>query len=118
MPRFSLNEKYGAIDRVKFSATANGLGVYELLPYDPLLNENPPFIGFSLLDQKLSNTLNCFIFDSSGNAELEKFIFAERVELRINRKLKPGRIRMNCTAKDNEGWRWFGYQFIMPNYLD
>ena len=38
--------------------------------------------------------------------------------LRINRKLKPGRIRMNCTAKDNEGWRWFGYQFIMPNYLD
>jgi len=118
LPRFSLNEKYGAIDRVKFSATANGLGVYELLPYDPLLNENPPFIGFSLLDQKLSNTLNCFIFDSSGNAELKKFIFAERVELRINRKLKPGRIRMNCTAKDNEGWRWFGYQFIMPNYLD
>ena len=30
LPRFSLNEKYGAIDRVKFAANAKGLGIYDL----------------------------------------------------------------------------------------
>ena len=26
------------------------LGVYDFIPIDPQINENPPYIGFSLLD--------------------------------------------------------------------
>ena len=119
LPRFSLNEKYGNIDRVIFSANAKGIGIYDFVPADPLLSENPPFIGFSLLDKKLAKTLNCFIFDSKGNVEIEQYIFGERVENRVKRKLNAGRVRMNCTAKgDDNIWRWYGKQFIVPNYLD
>jgi len=118
LPRFSMNEKYGDIDRLKFSAKSKGLGVYDLTPINPEFNENPPFIGFSLLNEKLSSSLNCFIFDGSGNIESELFNFEERIEIRLKRKVTYGRVRMNCTAKDRLGnWRWFGHQFIMPKYL-
>ena len=114
LPRFSLNERYGKTDRVIFAANTKGLGVYDFVPPDPQIKENPPFIGFSLLDQKLSQKINCFIFDSNGKAESELFKFNERIEIRINRKLEKGRVRLNCTTKDDNGnWRWFGHQFIL-----
>ena len=114
LPRFSLNEKYGELDRVKFAANAKGLGVYDFIPQDPTLKENPPYIGFSLLDEKLTPSLDCFIFDSKGQVEKELFKFNERIEIRLNRKLTPGRSRLNCTAKGKDSkWRWFGHQFYL-----
>jgi len=114
LPRFSLNEKYGNIDRVRFAAQTKGLGVYDFLPSDPHIFDNPPFIGFSLLDETLAPKLNCFIFDGDGQVKNEIFNFNERIEIRLNRKLKKGRSRLNCTAKDIEGnWRWFGHQFYL-----
>ncbi len=112
LPRFSLNEKYGEIDRVIFASSSKGLGIYDFIPNDPTINENPPFIGFSLLDEKLSTSLNCFIFDMKGQVEKEIYKFNERVEIRLSRELSKGRSRINCTAKDSQGhWRWFGHQF-------
>ena len=112
MPRFALNEQYGEIDRVKFAANSKGMGVYDFVPKNPVIIDNPPYIGFSLLDQSLSKNLNCFVFDRDGQVENEMFKFNERIEIRLNRKLNIGRTRMNCTAKDQDGnWRWFGHQF-------
>ncbi len=114
LPRFSLNEKYGEIDRVKFAASAKGLGVYDFIPTNPTIDENPPFIGFSLLDEKITRSLDCFIFDSQGQVEREIYKFNERIEIRLSRDLSSGRSRMNCTAKDQNGkWRWFGHQFYL-----
>ena len=112
LPRFSLNEKYGELDRVKFATSAQGLGVYDFIPANPTIDQNPPFIGFSLLDNKKVQGLDCFVFDSKGQVEREIFKFNERVEIRLNRELSTGRSRMNCTVKDSAGvWRWFGHQF-------
>ena len=112
LPRFSLNEKYGELDRVKFATSAQGLGVYDFIPENPTIDQNPPFIGFSLLDNKKVQGLDCFIFDSKGQVEREIFKFNERVEIRLGRELSTGRSRMNCTVKDSSGvWRWFGHQF-------
>ena len=114
MPRFSLNERYGKIDRVKFAASVKGLGVYDFIPINPRLSENPPYIGFSLLDQLLTKNIECFVFDSDGLVENELFKFNERVEKRLLRKLNKGRSRLNCTAKDKKNnWRWFGHQFVL-----
>ena len=114
LPRFSLNEKYGNIDRVKFAANTKGLGVYDFIPTNPHIFENPPFIGFSLLDQMLAKNINCFIFDSDGQVETETFTFNERIEIRLKRKINKGRSRLNCTTKDSKNnWRWFGHQFYM-----
>ena len=114
LPRFSLNEKYGKIERVKFAASSKGLGVYDFIPTDPTISENPPYIGFSVLDQNLVLSLNCFVFDSAGQVKKELFKFNERIEIRLARKLNKGRSRINCTAKDKNGnWRWFGHQFYL-----
>ena len=114
LPRFSLNERYGEIERVKFAANTKGLGVYDFVPTNPQIIDNPPYIGFSLLDQKLANTIDCFIFDSQGQVDNEIFRFNERIEIRLNRKLNAGRSRLNCTAKDSKNnWRWFGHQFYL-----
>ncbi len=114
LPRFSLNEKYGAIDRVKFAANAKGLGIYDFIPKDPTIYDNPPFIGFSLLDEKLVPSIDCFVFDSKGEVAKEIFKFNERIEIRLTRKLTEGRSRMNCTAKGSDDlWRWFGHQFYL-----
>ena len=112
LPRFALNEKYGDIERFKFAANAKGLGVYDFMPNNPNILENPPYIGFSLLDQKLANKINCFVFDQNGEVSKEIYRFNERIEIRLNRKLSKGRTRLNCTVKD-EYWRWFGYQFYI-----
>ena len=112
LPRFSLNERYGEIDRVKFAASSKGLGVYDFMPQNPTIKQNPPFIGFSLLDDKKVQSLDCFIFDSKGQVDREIYKFNERVEIRLSRELSPGRSRMNCTVKGSDGnWRWFGHQF-------
>mgnify|MGYP001173432431 CR=1 FL=1 len=112
LPRFSLNEKYGEIDRVIFAANAKGLGVYDFIPPNPTILNNPPFIGFSLLDEQITNSLDCFIFDMKGQVDKEIFKFNERIEIRLSRELSKGRSRINCTAKDLDGnWRWFGHQF-------
>ena len=114
LPRFSLNEKYGDIERVKFISSNKGLGVYDFVPQNPHLKQNPPYIGFSLLDEKLSFNLNCFLFDSKGHVDNEVFKFNERIEIRLKRKLNKGRTRLNCTVKDTQGyWRWFGMQFYL-----
>ena len=114
LPRFSLNEKYSEIDRVKFAATSKGLGVYDFMPSNPTITNNPPYIGFSMLDDSLVPPLDCFIFDNDGLVEKELFKFNERVEIRLSRKLKKGRSRMNCTTKDKNGnWRWYGHQFYL-----
>ena len=105
LPRFALNEKYGSIERIQFSANAKGLGVYELIPSDPMLNENPPFIGFSLLDKKFSKIINCFVYDAQGIVENDIYKFEERIEIRLKRKLKQGRVRMNCTAKSDDNYQ-------------
>jgi len=114
LSRFSLNERYGEIDRVKFAASVKGLGVYDFVPTNPHITENPPYIGFSLLDQLLAKNIECFIFDSGGQVENELFKFNERIEIRLLRKLNKGRTRLNCTTKDKKNnWRWFGHQFFL-----
>ena len=114
LPRFSLNERYGDIDRVKFAAATKGLGVYDFIPSNPQIIKNPPFIGFSLFDKKLVTSIDCFIFDNIGQIKSEIFKFNERVEIRLERKISKGRSRLNCTAKDQlDNWKWFGHQFYI-----
>ena len=113
LPRFSLNERYGNIDRVKFTANLKGIGIYDFVPSNPNISENPPFIGFSLLDQSLAKNIECFIFDKKGKVDSEMFKFNERIEIRLLRKIQKGRSRLNCTVKSNNIWRWFGRQFFL-----
>ena len=63
---------------------AKGLEFYDFIPQDPTIYENPPFIGFPLLDEKLVPSIDCFVFDSKGEVEKEIFKFNERIEIRLS----------------------------------
>ena len=113
LPRFALNERYGGIDRFRLITNALPLPVSDILPMDPLVNDNPPAFGFTVSKAIGSiDRLACF---SSNEGELRLERLGRRVEARFNSMLPKGRSRINCTLPGpGKRWRWFGVQFLVP----
>lgn len=114
LPRFAINETYGALSRFQLAANALPMGAREIVPVDPVLGPNPPAFGFTIapgfdpLDQ-----LNCFASHESTPARLER-LGERRFEVRLVAPFPQGRGRLNCTVRANDGrWRWFGTQFYV-----
>lgn len=116
LPRFAMNERFGAVARFRMAGSGLPLPVNDVLPADTVLRgENPPAFGFTVADGigSLKN-LACFASNQSGAAQLER-LGSRRFEVRLDKPFAAGRGRINCTlrAKGNR-WRWFGRQFYIP----
>ena len=112
LPRFSLNEKYGDIDRFKFAANSYALQMKNNFPKDRTIkNINPPLLGFTLLNN-IESSIKCYS-SHNINAKLTK-IGEKRIEIRFDREFPKGRTRINCTTNDKGKWRWTGFQFFNP----
>ncbi len=114
LPRFPLNEAYGDMDRFRLVANALPLPVDGITPADMSLRsaaQNPPNFGFTVAaDLGNLSGLNCFA--SAGEPEMMRL--DQRIELRFTTALPAGRVRINCTLRDDSGrWRWFGTQFVV-----
>ncbi len=114
LPRFSLTELYGDLERFLMVTNAYPLPVQDIEPADPYLKTGSFFTGFTVTEglQNDTNNLSCFI-SGEGKANVETL--GNRVEIRSETDLKDQtRIRLNCTmpgpvSKDDEtGWRWLG----------
>lgn len=114
LPRFALNERYGALDRFTLVAQALPLPVADVTPSDPVLVDNPPSFGFTVTaDVGDLGRLNCYA--SGAGATTVERLGARRIEVRIGEPFAPGRARINCTLPGPDGrWRWFGMQFLVP----
>lgn len=124
LPRFALNEHYGAVDRFRMVAAALPIPAADVLPENPALDgdDNPPRYGFTVTDAALTgrlDALNCFGPDGQP-ARTE--ILGPRVEVRLAAPLPPGRGRINCTlpgtGADKGRWHWRGMQFVTPGGED
>lgn len=114
MPRFTINEQLGSIERFRLAAQALPLPVTEITPRDMRIDANPPAFGFTT-DPIVGDLegLACFAV-GYGRAQLER-VGERRVEIRLGEPFPPGRARINCTMPAAEGrWRWFGAQFYVP----
>jgi len=112
LPRFSMNEKYGDIDRFKFAANAKALSVKEITPRNLIIeNVNPPLMGFTLIND-IQSRISCYP-SHNLKASITK-LSEKRIEIRFNNEFPKGRTRVNCTTNDNNEWRWFGLQFFRP----
>jgi peptidoglycan/xylan/chitin deacetylase (PgdA/CDA1 family) len=112
LPRFSLNEAFGDIDRFRLVANALPIPFTDLTPSDPLLTVNPPPFGFTLKqpDMELPG-LACYAV-AQGQVQADRL--GPRVEVRLVRPFQPGRGRINCTARTRDGrWRWLGMQYYV-----
>tara|TARA_E500000331_G_scaffold358558_1_gene426621 strand:- start:10227 stop:11201 length:975 start_codon:yes stop_codon:yes gene_type:complete len=117
LPRFSMSDKYGDLDRLKLAINALPLVVSDITPTDHFIGSearNPPAIGFTInADIKQQNSLSCFL-SHAGRANVEK-LGATRVEIRVQSAFPRGRTRLNCTMRTPDGrWRWYGRQFFRP----
>jgi len=115
LPRFSLNETYGAMARFQTLASAKSLNAYDVTPREMTLDpgSNPPAFGFTISEAIGDfGSLACY---GSGVGKLKLSRLGDRrVEARFPRRLGQGRHRVNCTLPADKGrWRWFGRQFYV-----
>ena len=114
LPRFSMTEHFGSIDRFRMAARALPLPFSELEPKDMKLGDSKFKAGFTL-PESLKNPISCYV-DGKQDQNLERL--GQRVEIRPEDDyLNETRIRMNCTMQgpknddDQETWRWLGLLF-------
>lgn len=117
LPRFALNERYGAMDRFRTLASAMPLIARDVTPRDMRLDadNNPPAFGFTV-DPAVGDlsALACYA-GAAGKLRLQR-LGGRRIEARLTERLGVGRHRVNCTLPAGAGrWRWFGRQFYVPN---
>ena len=115
MPRFALNENYGKLERFIFSANTKPLIVSNFSPNKIFLTDDKqPEIHFDILSNISIDQLNCF--DNSGGNWKDSKVDIDKnkhVTLRLKNSFLSGRGRINCTARYNSEWLWFGYQFTI-----
>ena len=124
LPRFTMTDMFGDIDRFRLTASALPLPVTDVTPDDMSIKQNPPLVGFTVTPELTSlSKLSCF---ASGIGKIAvKRLGGSRVEIRIDEPLEDRRTRINCTLPDDtvipgqgQIWRWFGMQLIEPAYTD
>ena len=114
MPRFSINENFGDIDRFIFAAAAKPLIIKNLLPLDMLVkNPNSLKVKFELIDKKFSKNLQCFANPSNEWISISLIKDNKNISFEEIYEFKKGRVRLNCTLKYNKNWYWFGYQLLI-----
>lgn len=121
LPRFTMTENYGSLERFQLVTNAKPFPVHSIEPRDPYLKTNTPAIGFSVsenLSDQLDN-LSCFV--SGQDKPKIEILGQNRVELKLSEEISEGRTRVNCTLPlphktgEKPSWRWFGLLLINRN---
>ncbi len=116
LPRFPINEKYGDLKRFKF--------LVELLPFQykkvypnekVIVNNNPPEMKIEFFEEQKISNINCFSNEGDGWDKSKFKLVNNNLKIIFRDKFKTRRGRVNCSIKDEEGWRWFGIQFVFKN---
>ena len=115
LPRFALNEQYGALNRFKLIVNTLPLPVSEFTPKSLIIGKtNPPNVGFTVIPSlKNLNRISCFTSEEGKVATT--LLGTSRVEVRMTKPFIKGRNRLNCTLPGRGGrWHWLGAIFVVP----
>jgi peptidoglycan/xylan/chitin deacetylase (PgdA/CDA1 family) len=114
LPRFTMTERYGDLDRFRMVTAALPLPVTGIEPEDPYIKDGEWFTGFTLPEALAdeSASLSCFL---SGLSAPQIQRLGRRIEIRsATPTLGISRLRLNCTMNgplNEDGFeqtRWFG----------
>ena len=113
LPRFAFNESYSNLDRFKLIINSRALPVRDVLPRSPMLDINPPAVGFTVnAEINGLGALSCFPSHLNEPATINK-IGGSRIEIRFDKPFPTGRHRINCTMPGPDGrWYWYGMPFF------
>jgi len=114
LPRYPLVANFSDLARFRTVVDSLPLPVTDLVPINPLIQKNPPILGFTISsDLGPLQQLACYLA-RSGKLNLEQ-LGPNRIEVRFPKPLEKGRSRINCTLPGPGGrWRWFGMQLLVP----
>ncbi len=117
LPRFAVNERFGDIGRFRLIASTKALPIEDLTPLNPVVTaaSNPPLYGFTV-DMTIGglSAMACYPSHLGRAADL-LMPSRNRLEVRFEEPLPPGRSRINCTMPAGGGrWYWLGSFFYVP----
>ena len=116
LPRFPINEKYGDLERFKFIVELLPLQYKEIYPQEKIIdNNNPPEMKVEFFKDQKINNINCYSNEGNGWDSSKLKIEKNILKINFRDKFNTRRGRINCSMKDEMGWRWFGIQFIVKN---
>ena len=116
LPRFPINEKYGDLDRFKFLVKLLPLQYKKILPEEKIIEtNNPPELKVEFFKEQKIDNINCFSNEGNGWDKSKITIENNFLEIQFRNKFNTRRGRINCSLNDDEGWRWFGIQFVLKN---
>lgn len=117
VPRFTMTEGFGDIERFRTVASALPIPAYDIEPEQHILTTPEPLFGFSVPEHEimLLKDIQCFI-SGQGSANISA-IGTNRIEIRPPMPLEDERVRINCTlnsgTKEMPQWRWFGMHYSL-----
>tara|TARA_Y100001970_G_scaffold215199_1_gene263211 strand:- start:13573 stop:14622 length:1050 start_codon:yes stop_codon:yes gene_type:complete len=116
LPRFPINEKYGDLERFKFLINLLPFQYKKITPEEKIVDKNnPPLMQVEFFKEQKINNINCFSNEGNGWDKSKLDIKSKLLKVIFRDEFKTRRGRINCSIKDDEGWRWFGVQFILKN---
>ena len=118
LPRFPINEKYGDIKRFKFIIDLLPLQYKKISIEGITENKNPPKMSVEFFKEQKIDNINCFSNEGAGWDKSQIKIKNNILEVNFRDKFFTRRGRINCSINDNEGWRWFGTQFVFKEILE
>ena len=120
LPRFPINEKYGALERFTSLSKTLPFKYKEIIPEEKYLLKinNPPEVKIEFYENiKNLKLINCYSNEGNQwrNSKIE-FISKNILKVFINEKFVGERGRINCSLRDSSGfWRWLGIQFVISD---
>ena len=118
LPRFPINEEYGDLDRFDFLTKLKPLEYKNVNLNDNYIvpSNNPPKLSIEFFEnQKNINKINCFSNEGNKWDKTKINFIGNKMFVEFRDKFTFRRGRINCSMKDEAGWRWFGLQFSIKN---
>lgn len=125
LPRFSMTEGYGDLERFRLISSSLPLPFTDISPNTTLQDHDAVIsAGFTIPDEykPLIKQISCFM-SSKGRIDFE-VLGENRIEIREENLSRNERIRLNCTAPGviEDGvvtrWRWFGMLLKFHNHSE
>ena len=116
LPRFPINEKYGDLERFDFLVKLLPFQYKKVLPEEKVITDNtPPNMKVEFFKEQKIDNISCFSNEGDGWDKSNLKIKDNILIVNFRDKFYTRRGRINCSINDNEGWRWFGIQFVLKD---
>ncbi len=114
MPRFSINENFGNIERFIFASSSKPLAVKNIKPSDMFVKDSDQLkFKFDIVKSEMANNLQCFANPKNKWIPINLIKNEKTISFDDQYTFEKGRRRINCTVKFQDEWYWFGYQLLI-----